>query len=173
MKPARRAILFAAVGGAAATVGYGFHRWRGFPNADNVGVILTSPLTALDGTQQSLHQYLGRVMVINYWATWCGPCRDEIPIFIRLQREYGDKGLQFVGIAIDQVDQVRGFAAEFQINYPLLLGGVGAIDLSRQAGNTAGVLPYTLVVDRSGRLVTGIAGGITEASLRTQLLPLL
>ena len=177
MTPARRAILFAAIGGAAAAAGYGFHRWRGTPavfsGADPMAAILASRLTTLDGKEQSLSDFLGRVLVINYWATWCAPCREEIPIFVRMQREYGDQGLQFIGIAIDQADKVRGFAAEFQINYPLLLGGMEAVDLSRRAGNKAGVLPYTLVIDRSGRMVTGLAGGISEASLRTQLTPLL
>lgn len=170
-------MLFAAAGGVAAAAGYGFHRWRGTPavpsNNDPVAAILASRLTTLDGVVQSLSDFSGRVLVINYWATWCGPCREEIPIFVRLQRDYGDQGLQFIGIAIDQVDKVRGFAAEFQINYPLLLGGLEAIDLSRHAGNKAGVLPYTLVIDRSGRMVAGLAGGISEAGLRTQLAPLL
>ena len=177
MTPARRAMLFAAIGSAAAAAGYGFHRWRGTPaapsNNDPAAAILASRLTTLDGKEQSLSDFLGRVLVINYWATWCAPCREEIPIFVRMQREYGDQGLQFIGIAIDQADKVRGFAAEFQINYPLLLGGMEAVDLSRRAGNKAGVLPYTLVIDRSGRMVTGLAGGISEASLRTQLTPLL
>lgn len=178
MTPARRAVIFAAIGGAAAAAGYGFHRWRGTTAASSttdssIAEILASRLTALDGKEQSPGDFLGRVLVINYWATWCGPCREEIPIFVKLQREYGDQGLQFIGIAIDQADQVRRFAAEFQINYPLLLGGMGSIDLSRRAGNKAGVLPYTLVVDRSGRLVSGLAGGISAASLRAQLTPLM
>lgn len=173
MIPARRAVLFAAIGGAAVAAGYGVHRWRGASNSDPAAAILASRLTTLDGAEQPLSDFLGRVLVINYWATWCGPCREEIPIFVRLQRDYGDKGLQFVGIAIDQAEKVRGFAAEFQINYPLLLGGVEAIDLSRRAGNKAGVLPYTLIVDRSGRTVAGLVGGISEASLRTQLTSLL
>lgn len=177
MTPARRAILFAAIGGAAAAAGYGFHRWRGTPVAlsstDPMAAILASRLATLDGKEQSPGDFFGRVLVINYWATWCGPCREEIPVFVRLQSEYGDKGLQFVGIAIDQVDKVRSFAAEFRINYPLLLGGMEAIELSRRAGNKAGVLPYTLVVNRSGGLVTGLAGGISDASLRARLVPLL
>ncbi len=176
MTPARRAILFAAIGGAAAAAGYGFQRWRvpaADPGPDPMAAILASRLATPDGKMQSPGDFLGRVLVINYWATWCQPCREEIPVFVRLQSEYGDKGLQFVGIAIDQADPVRRFAMEFRINYPLLLGGMEAIELSRRTGNKAGVLPYTLVVNRSGGLVAGLVGGISEASLRARLSPLL
>ncbi len=171
---ARRALLLAAVGGVAAVAGYGFHRWRGTPSSnDPVAAILASRLMALDGRKRSPGDFLGHVLVINYWATWCGPCREEIPIFVRLQHEYGAKGLQFIGISTDLDVKVREFAAEFRMNYPLLLGGLESVDLSRRAGNAAGVLPYTLVVDRSGRMVMGMAGGITEEKLRAQLRPLL
>jgi peroxiredoxin len=81
--------------------------------------------------------------------------------------------VQFIGIAVDQADRVRDFAREFGINYPLLIAGIDAVELSRRAGNKAGVLPYTLVLDRSGKIVASLAGGISEARMREQLVPLL
>ena len=81
--------------------------------------------------------------------------------------------MQFIGIAVDQADRVRDFAREFGVNYPLLIAGIDAVELSRRAGNKAGVLPYTLVLDRSGKIVAGLAGGISEARMREQLVPLL
>ena len=86
----------------------------------------------------------GRVLVVNFWATWCAPCREEIPGFVRLQERYGPRGLQFVGIAFDQPDKVAEFGREFRVNYPLLLGGLDTMELLRDAGNRAGVLPYGL-----------------------------
>jgi peroxiredoxin len=92
---------------------------------------------------------------------------------VRLQERYGSRGLQFVGIAIDQADKVAEFATEFRINYPLLLGELETIELLRQAGNRAGVLPYTLVIDRNGKLVSREPGGLKEARLESLLKPLL
>ncbi|MGA0023385.1 MAG: TlpA family protein disulfide reductase, partial [Burkholderiales bacterium] len=135
--------------------------------------ILDGPLQTLDGATQNLSGFRGRILVINYWATWCAPCREEIPLFVRLQQEYGTKGVQFVGIAIDQPDKVRDFAREFRINYPLLIAGIDAMELSRKAGNKAGVLPYTLVLSRPGNIAASLVGGISEMRMRAQLDPLL
>lgn len=178
MTPLRRALLIAGVGGAAVAAGYAANLWRigGLGASPAVGAataILDGQLTALDGAPQTLAGFRGRILVINYWATWCAPCREEIPLFVKLQREYADKGVQFVGIAVDQADKVRDFAKEFQINYPLLLAGVEAIDLSRRAGNKAGVLPYTLVLNRSGRIAASLVGTISESRMRETLTPLL
>lgn len=174
MTPLRRALLFAGAGGLAAVAGYGVHLWRvgGFgatPDTDAATEILASRLTALDGTPQSLRAFRGKVLVINYWATWCAPCREEIPLFVRLQRELAAKNVQFIGIAIDQADKVRDFAKEFQVNYPLFIGGVEAVELSRRAGNKAGVLPYTLLLDRAGGIAGSLVGGISEARMRSAL----
>ena len=178
MTPTRRALLVAGIGGLAASAGYVAHlarlgRFGNAPTADVAEAILASRFTGLDGTPQSLAVFRGNVLVVNYWATWCAPCREEIPMFVRLQREYAAKGLQFVGIAVDQVDKVREFAKEFVINYPLLIAGLEAVELSRRAGNKAGVLPYTLVMDRQGRIAASLVGGITEERMRSTLLPLL
>ncbi len=178
MIPVRRALLLAAVGGAAAAAGYATHLFRlggfgGDAPADRGRDILASRLTALDGTPQTLSGFRGRILVVNYWATWCAPCREEIPMFVRLQREYVVKNVQFVGIAVDQVDKVREFAKEFNINYPLLIGGMDAMDLSRLAGNKAGVLPYTLVINPKGQIAASLVGGISEERMRNTLLPLL
>jgi len=181
--PARRALLIAGIGGVAATAGYFANAWRigalgtgangDAAHGDVAVAILGSTLHTLDGTPQTLAGLRGKILVINYWATWCEPCREEIPLFVRLQQEYASKGVQFVGIAVDQADKVRSFAKEFNINYPLLMAGLDAVELSRKAGNKAGVLPYTLVLDRTGKIAASLVGGISEARMRSQLTPLL
>lgn len=178
MTPVRRALLMAGIGGVAAAAGYFANAWRigalgPAAEGDVAATILGSSLQSLDGAPQTLAVWRGRVLVINYWATWCAPCREEIPLFVRLQREYAAKNVQFVGIAVDQVDKVRSFAQEFKVDYPLLIAGIDAVELSRRAGNKAGVLPYTLVLDRSGKIAASLVGGITEARMRAQLDPLL
>lgn len=179
MRPLRRALLAAAVGGVAAAAGYAAHLWRiggiaARPADDAARAILESRLATLDGTMRTLGaEYRGRILVINYWATWCAPCREEIPMFVRLQRELSGNGVQFIGIAVDQADKVRDFSKEFGINYPLFIGGIDAIELSRKAGNRAGVLPYTLVLDRSGVIRASLVGELNEARVRGELQPLL
>jgi len=135
--------------------------------------VYAARLADLAGGEPTLEQWRGQVLVVNFWATWCAPCREEIPAFVRLQERYGKRGLQFVGIAFDQPDKVAEFAREFRINYPLLLGGLEAMELLRQAGNRAGVLPYTLVIDRHGNVVSREPGGLKEGRLESLLYPLL
>lgn len=178
MTPVRRALLMAGIGGVAAVAGYFTNAWRigalgPSGDGDAAAAILGSTLHSLDGVPQTLAGLRGKILVINYWATWCAPCREEIPLFVRLQQEYETKGVQFVGIAVDQVDKVRDFAQEFKINYPLLIAGLDAVELSRKAGNKAGVLPYTLVLDRTGKIAASLVGSISEDRMRAQLIPLL
>ena len=176
---ARAAVLLAVVAGLAAAAGVSYQMWSrgsgGPAMAPDLVVerVLGARVADVKGGTQNLEQWRGQVLVVNYWATWCTPCREEIPGFVRLQERYGSRGLQFVGIAIDQPDKVAEFAIEFRINYPLLLGGLETIELLRQAGNRAGVLPYTLVIDRKGNLVSREHGGLKEAKLERTLLPLL
>ena len=178
MTPARRRFwLAAAVGAAATAAGYGFYQWRGAArdegNPAAVNALLAARLPDLKGERQALEGWRGRVLVVNFWATWCAPCREEIPEFVRMQERYGARGLQFVGIAIDQPDKVGDFAREFGINYPVLLGGLDTVALMREAGNRMGVLPFTLVLDRQGNVAMRHPGEIKEAQLEAIILPLL
>jgi len=172
-------VLFAAVAIAATTGGAAYHLWSrdGAAAAAGSGAVVeqiyAARLADLKGGAQTLGQWQGQVMVVNFWATWCAPCREEIPGFVRMQERYGPRGLQFVGIAIDQPDKVAEFSREFHINYPLLMGGLETMELMRQAGNRAGVLPYTLVIARDGKLVSREPGGLREARLERIIQPLL
>ena len=175
---ARTLVGFAFVAALSAAGGALYHLWwrdggTGMDPAEVVERILEAPHADVNGETRRVGDWRGRVLVINYWATWCAPCREEIPVLVRMQERYGSRGLQFVGIAIDQPDKVAEFAREFRINYPLLLGGVETIELVRQVGNRAGVLPYTLVIDRKGRLVTRERGGLKEDRLESLVQPLL
>ena len=113
------------------------------------------------------------MLIVNFWATWCEPCREEMPRFVKLQDQYGAKGLQFVGIAIDQADKVRQFAKEIELNYPTLVGGYGAMELSKTLGNRLGALPFTVVLDRAGRVVHTQLGPLKDAQLQSMITQLL
>src|SRR6185295_19479712 len=127
--PRRRWLAAAGVGSLAAAAGYGAYLWWGAPDGDApntaaVQALLETPLIDLQGGTKAIATWRGKVLVINFWATWCAPCREEIPEFVRIQARLGARGLQLVGIAIDQPQQVEEFAREFRINYPLLIGNL-------------------------------------------------
>jgi peroxiredoxin len=146
--------LIAIVAAAALLAGIFFAgglRFGGTDPAAAVGLLGTT-LPDTDGHDQRLDQWKGKVLVVNFWATWCEPCRDEMPQFVKAQREFGGRGLQFVGIAVDQPDKIRKFAAELALNYPSLVGGFGALELSKTLGNKIMALPFTVVINREGEI---------------------
>jgi thiol-disulfide isomerase/thioredoxin len=134
-------------------------------NADGA-TLFALALPDVAGKDQPMAQWKGKVLVVNFWATWCEPCREEMPRFMKLQEQYGGKGLQFVGIAIDQADKVQQFTTNMHLNYPSLIGGYGGIELSRSFGNAVGALPFTLVVDRAGRIVQTKLGPMKDEQLQ-------
>ena len=137
------------------------------------GALFGVTLPDAEGRDQPFAQWKGKLLIVNFWATWCVPCREEMPQFVKAQREFGDKGLQFVGIAIDEPAKVAVFAAELGLNYPALIGGYGAIELSKTVGNRLGALPYTVVVDRSGHYSHTQLGPLKDANLRSIIAQLL
>lgn len=127
----------------------------------------------LDDKLQPLKQWRDKVVVLNFWAPWCPPCREEIPDFISLQDKYRDRGLVFIGVALDEKIKVQAFADEVGINYPILLGEMEAVDLAKKIGNRMGGLPFTVVIDRNGSIVASAVGGLTMSRLEKIILPLL
>ena len=117
------------------------------------------------GKNQGFEQWHGRILIVNFWATWCEPCRDEVPDLLKIQAKYAAKSVQVVGIAADSAVKVRLFAEEFRVGYPLLIGGMEVIDLMRRLGNPVGGLPYTIIMDASGKVVTRHLGRISEGQL--------
>lgn len=109
-------------------------------------------LLSLDGVRESGNQWLGKVQVINFWATWCPPCKREIPTLIKLQNDYRDQGLQVIGIALDKPEAVSKYVTEKGINYPVLAGDDDVVEVSTQLGNDLGILPYTVIADKTGKI---------------------
>lgn len=121
-------------------------------------------LPDIDGFPRKISEWDGRVVALNFWASWCKPCRREMPSFIRLQEKYGPQGLQFIGVALDErgavVDFLAGLGAE--INYPQLMGDDDGIDIAKAYGNGFGILPYTVFIDRDGLVSHVQYGELTE-----------
>lgn len=134
-----------------------------------VAELIQLRLPDVSGETRSLNQWRNDIMVVNFWATWCGPCREEIPLLVRLQTKYASKGVQVVGISVDSAAKVRDFASKYHINYPLLVSSYSVLDLSRRLGNTASGLPYTIVLSRGGKVIRTRLGGITEPELESAI----
>ncbi len=130
-------------------------------------------LPDLDGVVREVQEWDGQVLVVNFWATWCPPCRREMPDFIALQEQYGERGLQFVGIAIDEQAGVADFVQDLGVNYPTLIGQADAMMLGRRFGNTLGALPYTVIVDRQGILVFAKRGELSRDQAEEVILSVL
>jgi len=122
---------------------------------------------------QSVSQWQGKLLVVNFWASWCGPCLEEIPEFIKLQAEYQHRGLQFVGIAIEDKAAVAAYLQKININYPVLIAGDAGISLAQQFGNIINAVPFTIIVNQAGLVVHRQPGGLSRRELLDILDPLL
>ena len=121
------------------------------------------------GNERSVAEWDGKVIVLNFWATWCPPCLEEIPLFVEAQKTLGPAGAQFVGVALDDSDEVRAFTAEMAVNYPTANGQQNALDLMRAYGNKTGGLPFTVIIDRKARITYRKAGVFTREELAEAL----
>ncbi|HEB96410.1 MAG TPA: TlpA family protein disulfide reductase [Sedimenticola thiotaurini] len=169
-------LVFAVALLVAGGVGYHlYQKSRATPHwtGDGVETLPAFEFTDIDGDLRRSDEWRGRVLVVNFWATWCPPCRSEMPRFIDFQEKYGDRGLQFVAIAIDDPDLVRDFHDVYGINFPTLIGDTKAIELANRLGNRFDSLPFTAIFDRDGRTRYIQAGEISEQLLKERLLPLL
>jgi peroxiredoxin len=111
-------------------------------------------LADLDGKATTLERWRGKSLMINFWATWCAPCRREIPLLQTLHAEKGGQNFDIVGIAVDYADKVRAFRDQFKISYPLLVGEQDALDLVSAVGLKQPAFPFTVFTDRRGQIVT-------------------
>jgi thiol-disulfide isomerase/thioredoxin len=133
--------------------------------ASAIAAVRNATLPDPEGKPQSLAQWHDRILVINYWATWCAPCREEMPELSRLQERYGTHGVQIVGIAIDDAGKVRDHLRTAPVSYPVLVGDNIFAETSRSLGNAPMGMPYTVVIDREGKLRATALGRVHERVL--------
>ena len=115
-------------------------------------------LPDMEGKIRHIKEWDGKHIVLNFWATWCPPCRKEIPEFIKLQEEYRTQNLQFIGIAIDDAEAVRQYAFEMGINYPSLIAEMDGLGLAQQYGNRFGALPFSVIINPKGHIIARQVG---------------
>jgi cytochrome c biogenesis protein CcmG/thiol:disulfide interchange protein DsbE len=128
-------------------------------------------LKSADGTSYELSKYKGKVVIVNFWATWCGPCRKEIPDFIEAYKKHKDKGLEIIGISLDQDGwaRVTPYVKKSNINYPIVLGDEKVVE------NYGGIeaIPTTFIVDKNGNIADQHTGTMSLKQLEAKLKPLL
>ncbi|HYS63195.1 MAG TPA: TlpA disulfide reductase family protein [Paraburkholderia sp.] len=134
-----------------------------------VSQLWSAPVTDVNGKPQSLTLLKGHPIVVNFWASWCGPCVEEMPALSQLQHEYARKGIQFVGLGVDSDKNVQAFLQKVHVAYPVYVTGFGGADLARAFGNTAGGLPFTVVIDAKGNVRSTKLGQIDPQALKQTL----
>jgi thiol-disulfide isomerase/thioredoxin len=168
----KKLLPYAVATAIALAAGFWFARQHYAPNppADAaVDALWSMQFADVRGQRQALSQWRGQVLVLNFWATWCAPCREEMPDFDALRRKHHARGVEFVGIAIDNERNVTRFLQQMPVSYPILIGEGAALALARQLGNAAGALPFTLVIDRSGDIALSHLGRLPYAELDAAL----
>ena len=138
-------------------------------SGSGAAALLAASFADLDGKPRRLRDWPGTALLCNFWASWCAPCREEIPLLVAAKQHGLPGGTEIVGIAIDSVDKIRDFARSYKINYPVLVADASAIELLRELGNRAGALPYTVALDAKGTLVWRHLGAVKEPELRKVL----
>jgi thiol-disulfide isomerase/thioredoxin len=165
----RRRWLYAGVAGLAAAGGAGLAWWKFQPHAVEPGA--EQALWSLEfeqpgGGTLSLRSFAGKPLVINFWATWCPPCVEELPLLNSFYREHAANGWQVIGLAIDQPSAVRKFLQRTPLDFPIGLAGLGGSDLGRSLGNLTGGLPFTVVLSDKGQVVQRKMGQVTPQDLQ-------
>ena len=168
----RGGLIVVATGLVAAALGLSLNWWRTQPDAvasDATAALFAATFADADGAPQPLAQWRGRALVVNFWATWCPPCVEEMPDLQKVRDEFREKGVEVIGVGIDSAAKIAAFRDKYRLTLPLLVAGAGGSDLYRALGNTSGVLPYTVLIDANGRVRERHVGQIKPDQLRRWL----
>ncbi|NBC46682.1 MAG: redoxin domain-containing protein [Gammaproteobacteria bacterium] len=137
----------------------------------NIETLPDLRLPRLDGREVRSSSWAGKLLVLHFWASWCLPCQREMAILDSWQQRYANRGLQVVGISIDRADAVARFLDDHPVNYPILLGNIETVRLSKQLGNRTGGLPFTVIFDAVGRRIFSQTGKLDGAVLDAEIAP--
>lgn len=163
--PQRRRWLTGAVAVGAVAAGAGLAWWRTRPSDAAANSLWSLSFQTPQGAALPLAGMRGRPLLVNFWATWCPPCVEEMPLLDSFFRQQAAKGWQVVGLAVDQPSAVRSWLARTPVSFPIGLAGLEGTDLAKSLGNLSGGLPFTVVLARDGRVLQRRMGRVTEADL--------
>ncbi|NKI67857.1 redoxin domain-containing protein [Collimonas pratensis] len=168
----RNILIFVPIALLFCTIGIYFGVQRHTPaTPDNAAVaaLFAQEIPDASGKTASLSQWKRKPLVVNFWATWCAPCVEEMPELNALQGEIAAKNIQVIGIGVDSADNIAKFAEKYKISYPLYVAGSSATALLRQFGNQSGGLPFTVLIGRDGQVKKMYLGSIKFDELRKDL----
>jgi thiol-disulfide isomerase/thioredoxin len=167
LQPTRRRLLYAGVAGVAAAAGavLAWRKWRPDASFDQATALWALSFDTPGGSTLKMADLRGRPLLLNFWATWCPPCIDELPLLDSFYRKNAPNGWQVVGLAIDQPTSVRTFLARTPLSFPVGLAGLDGPGLSRTLGNLAGGLPFTVVLSGTGQVLQRRMGRVTASDL--------
>ena len=177
-------LLMVGLAAAGLAAGYVFNNWQqqqklaSIKTSEGNQALVSSirplfKLHDLEGKVRDVKEWDGKVIMLNFWATWCPPCRKEMPAFIELQKKYADKGFTILGIALDEKQAVIDFTDPMGMNYPILLGDQEGMPLTTAYGNRLGVLPFTVIIDRHGNIIHRKRSELTFEQAEAMIKPLL
>ncbi len=155
-----------AVAAAGAGVLWAERRWRPQPVLEGAeATFWASSFDSPEGRPLAMAGFRGKPLLVNFWATWCPPCIEELPLLNAFHREQAAKGWQLLGLAVDRVEAVRGFLAKLPLDFPVAMTGFAGADLSRSLGNPSGGLPFTVVFGPGGQVVHRKIGQVKPEDL--------
>jgi len=167
--PTRRRWLFASVAGTAAAAGAGLSWWQSGSTDGSATPVLPfwdMAFPTPDGENLAMRRFFGQTLLLNFWATWCPPCIEEMPLLDRFHAQNNANGWHVLGMAVDQAPAVRRFLTQTPVQFPITLAGMSGVELSRTLGNQSGGLPFTVLFDRTGRIVQRKMGQVTPQDLQ-------
>lgn len=165
-------LLFSAIAVISAAGGIYLGAQRLEPGAAQdaaVDSLFAQTLPDAQGKSQVLSQWKGKTLVVNFWATWCAPCVQEMPELSAFQTEIASKNVQILGIGIDSAENIREFSSKYKISYPLYSAGMNGSDLSRQFDNKVGGLPFTIIIGADKHIKKTYLGRLRLEQLRADL----
>jgi thiol-disulfide isomerase/thioredoxin len=140
--------------------------WQSRQEADAAMLRPDLAFTDLDGAPRRLSDWDGKLVLLNFWATWCTPCLKEIPLLVEAQRQYGPRGLQVVGLAMDQPAPVEAWRKRLGMNYPIMVGEADILDAMDRLGDTLGAFPFSVLIAPDGRVLDRTSGDLTREEIR-------
>jgi len=154
----------------AAVAGFGAWRWHEVTSAAKTAEQRPDlAFKDLDGKPHRLSEWDGKLVLLNFWATWCAPCIKEIPLLVEAQSRHASRGLQVIGVAVDDIEPVRSFAQRLKINYPLMAGGPEVYDAMHDLGAELEALPFSVLIAPGGRIVGRASGDLSAEELQEWL----
>ena len=165
----RQWIMIGGISLLALLAGVFSSQWisqTGLASDPSIKAFFANPWQTPDGKPANSQNWRGNVLVVNFWASWCPPCVEEMPALDKIAQEYASKNILIVGIGIDSPSNIREFLQKTPVSYPIVLGGLEGSNLSKQMGNTQGALPYTVVINSKGKSMYTKLGKISEEELK-------